>query len=327
MADTTLWGVHGGRTGDADTLFLKGNCIALGWHEMGDLSLLNPDRDAFKARIAEVYPGKKSGAIPVDAGQLFRFVHEVRVGELVAYPSRSNRQVHLGRIEGQYKFEPDNETTYPHRRRVTWLREVPRTRFSLGALAELGAAMSLFQIKNYADEFRAALEGQPMPAPVAGDETVALVADEIEETTRDFILKTLAQELKGHPFAEFTAHLLGAMGYRTRLSPEGPDGGVDIVAHEDELGFKPPIVKVQVKSTEGSTGDPVVSALYGKLAVGEFALVVTLGTFTNQARTFARSKANLRLIDGEVLIPGQAAHLFRDDGAPLFRLIAAHRSD
>ena len=59
MADTTLWGVHGGRTGDADTLFLKGNCIALGWHEMGDLSLLNPDRDAFKARIAEVYPGKK----------------------------------------------------------------------------------------------------------------------------------------------------------------------------------------------------------------------------------------------------------------------------
>ena len=162
--------------------------------------------------------------------------------------------------------------------------------------------MSLFQIKNYADEFRAALEGQPMPAPVAGDETVALVADEIEETTRDFILKTLAQELKGHPFAEFTAHLLGAMGYRTRLSPEGPDGGVDIVAHEDELGFKPPIVKVQVKSTEGSTGDPVVSALYGKLAVGEFALVVTLGTFTNQARTFARSKANLRLIDGEELV-------------------------
>ncbi len=29
----------------------------------------------------------------------------------------------------------------------------------------------------------------------------------------------------------------------------------------------------------------------------------------------------------KVLIPGQAAHLFRDDGAPLFRSIAAHRSD
>lgn len=40
------------------------------------------------------------------------------------------------------------------------------------------------------------------------------------------------------------------MEYRTRVSPEGPDGGVDIIAHKDELGFEPPIIKVQVKSTE-----------------------------------------------------------------------------
>ena len=76
--------------------------------------------------------------------------------------------------------------------------------------------------------------------PGKEDETVALVAEEIEETTRDFILKRLAQELKGHPLADFIAQLLGAMGYRTRVSPEGPDGGIDIVAHKDELGFEPP---------------------------------------------------------------------------------------
>src|ERR1035441_35444 len=28
------------------------------------------------------------------------------------------------------------------------------------------------------------------------------------------------------------------MGYCTRVSPEGPDGGVDIIAHRDELGFE-----------------------------------------------------------------------------------------
>ena len=70
------------------------------------------------------------------------------------------------------------------------------------------------------------------------------------------------------------------MGYRTRVSPEGPDGGIDIVAHKDELGFEPPIIKVQVKSTEGSIGDPMVSALYGKVGAGEFGLMVALGTFT-----------------------------------------------
>lgn len=116
------------------------------------------------------------------------------------------------------------------------------------------------------------------------------------------MLKQLAQELKGHPLADFVAHLLVAMGYRTRVSPEGPDGGVDIIAHKDELGFEPPIIKVQVKSNEGSIGDPVVSALYGKVSSGEFGLLVTLGTFTSAARNFARSKSNLRLIDGSELV-------------------------
>jgi restriction system protein len=162
--------------------------------------------------------------------------------------------------------------------------------------------MSLFLVKTYAEEFTAALEGKIISAPVAQDDSIALVAEDIEQTTRDFILKRLAQELKGHPLADFVSNLLGVMGYRTRVSPEGPDGGIDIIAHKDELGFEPPIVKVQVKSGDGSIGDPVVSALYGKVGQDEYGLLVTLGTFTNQARNFARSKSNLRLVDGDELV-------------------------
>jgi restriction system protein len=59
---------------------------------------------------------------------------------------------------------------------------------------------------------------------------------------------------------------------------------------------------VQVKSTEGSIGDPIVSALYGKVGTGEFGLMVTLGSFTPPAKNFAKSKSNLRLIDGDELV-------------------------
>ncbi len=304
MADDekTLWGIHAGRTGDADTLFLKENCVAIGWQKMGDLGSLAPKREAFKARAAETYPEMKPGAIPVSAGQMFRFVHEIMVGDIVVYPSKRDRHIHVGHIEGAYTYAPAKEPGYPHQRSVTWLHAIPRTRFSQGALYEIGSALSLFQIKTYADEFRAVMDGKAVAPIVAQDDTVAIVAEEIEETTRDFIIKRLAQELKGHPLAEFVAHLLGAMGYRTRLSPEGPDGGIDIIAHKDELGFEPPIIKVQVKSTEGSTGDPAVSALYGKVAGDEFGLFVSLGTFTAQARNFARNNGNLRLIDGDELV-------------------------
>jgi restriction system protein len=302
MAEATIWGIHGGRTGDANSLFLKRNFIGVGWAKVGDLSKLGSDREAFKAAVAKAYPDKKPGAIPNNAGQLFRFVHEMRINDIVAYPSKQDRQAHLGRVTGDYKYDPSIEPGYPNLRPVQWVRAVPRTKFTQGALYEIGSAMSLFQVKNYAEEFLAALENKVQPPPVEADETVTEVAEDIEETTRDFVLKTLAQELKGHPFAHFIAHLLNTMGYRTRVSPEGPDGGIDIVAHKDELGFEPPIIKVQIKSTEGKVGDPEVSSLYGKVGANEHGLLVTLGTFTGAAATFARSKSNLRLIDGENLV-------------------------
>lgn len=299
--EAAIWGVHAGRTGDADSLFLDKQIVALGWHEMGDLSKLPATREAFRDRVAAVYPAKKPGAIPNNAGQLYRFVHELAIGDLVAYPSKVDRKIHIGRVNGAYAHV-NGSSGYVHQRKVKWLKQVPRTAFTQGALYEIGSAMSFFQIRNYADEYRAFVDGKAPAEPPGKDETVAVVADEIERSTRDFVLKRLSQELKGHPFAEFVAHLLNTMGYRTRLSPEGTDGGVDIIAHRDELGFEPPIIKVQVKSGEGSTGDPAVSALYGKIERGEYGLVVSLGPYTNQAKSFARSKANLRLLDGEGVV-------------------------
>lgn len=303
MAEKTIWGIHGGRHGVADGLFLQQNVIALGWGPMGDVSGLAADRASFRAAAEKAFPGRSPAQISISFGQIYRFVHELKVGDLVVYPSKIDRQIHIGEVTGKYRFRPDLDAVHPQTRTVKWLKHVPRTAFSQGALYESGSAMTFFQIKTYAEEFLAALEGKATPETlVKKDTTVAVVAENIEENTRDFILKQLAQELKGHPFSDFVAHLLGTMGYRTRVSPEGPDGGIDIVAHKDELGFEPPIIKVQVKSTEGSIGDPVVSALYGKVSASEYGLLVTLGVFTTQAKNFARSKSNLRLIDGPELV-------------------------
>lgn len=299
---STLWGIHAGKTGDADQLFLTQNVVALGWSDVGDLSKLPPDREAFKARVRECRPDRKEGYFPVAGGQLFRFATEAKSGDYVLYPSKQDRSVHIGEITGQYKYDPKTMPDYPQRLPVKWLKAVPRTHFSQGALYEIGSALSFFQVRQFADEFLAALTGQPTAQKPKQDDSVSLVAEDIEETTRDYILKTLGQELKGHAFAEFVASLLATMGYRTRLSLEGPDGGVDIIAHKDELGFEPPLVKVQVKSSEGTIGEPIISQLNGKVERSEFGLVVTLGTFTTQAKNFARGKSNLRLVDGDELI-------------------------
>ena len=105
-------------------------------------------------------------------------------------------------------------------------------------------------MKNYADEFLKALDKgfSVKAAEQEPDETVARTAEEIRESTRDFILKELSRRLKGYDFEEFVANLLEAMGYRTDVSPHGGDSGIDITAYKDEL---PPRIVVQVKSQDG----------------------------------------------------------------------------
>ncbi len=301
MKETNIWGIHAGKSGNADELFLRQNRIGLGWSKVGDLTALPVTRDAYKERVVQAYPNMAEGAIPGSGGQLFRFMHEMKNGDLVAYPCKRDRRIYLGRVEGGYVYDPVTEPGYPHLRAVKWLRDLPREHFSQGALYEIGSALSFFLLKNFADEFRGAVDGKASAPPVQQDETVAAVSHEIAETTEDFIRKRLSQELKGLPFEEFIQHLLECMGYKTRLSRTN-EASVDLIAHRDPLGVEPPIIKVQVKSGSGPVKDEDVSALYSKLSHGEYGLFVTLGSFMPKARETERSKANLRLIDGSELV-------------------------
>jgi restriction system protein len=304
MNYSTVWGIHAGAQGEADNLFLKTPCVALGWDKVGDLSKIVNDREAFKTALMSGHPETKPGAVATTAGMLYRFIYEIQIGDYILYPSKRDKSIHLGEITGSYEYRPDLSREYPNIRTVKWLKSVPRTEISQGALYEIGSAMSLFQVKNYADEYIGVLNGEKKTQEKDDEEdsTVADTAKNIEENTRDFVYKKLSKELKGHPFEHFVAHLLNLMGYKTRVSPEGGDGGIDVLAFKDELGIEPPIIKVQVKSEDGNITPDKVQALYGNVETGEYGLFITLGSYSKNARSFAKSKSNLRLIDGDELI-------------------------
>ena len=300
--DTAVWCIHAGSDGDADGLFLHWNVIALGYKAMGDLGALAPDRDAFKERAQQALLKSKPGAIPAYAGQTYRFVHEARVDDLVAYPSQRDKRIHIGRIEGLYKHDLGINSRYPNMRDVRWIAKAPRTHFSLGALYEVGAAMSFFQLKNYADEFIAFAAGEPPDVSIDTDPTIGLVAAEVEQSTRDYLQKTLLRKFKGHRFVLFVADLLETMGYRTKLPPAGTEKGTDILAFRDELGLQPPIIRVQVKTGEGSVGSPEVQTFAGAVGDRNAGLVVTPSVFSKQAVDFAAARGSIRLLDGDAVI-------------------------
>ena len=134
------------------------------------------------------------------------------------------------------------------------------------------------------------------------DETISIVADDIAQQSRDFVLKQIHHKLKGHGLAEFVGHLLNLMGYKTNVSKPGPDRGIDIVANKDDLGVTPPTIIVQVKSGEGDVNEAAVSELSGKVSDKDFGLFVSAASFNKRARDSAFAKRNLKLIDGDDLV-------------------------
>ena len=291
-----VWGIH---TKD-DNLFLKENVIALGWQQIGDLSLIAPDREAFKEKYIAAYPDAKKGSIPTGVGMLFRFCHEVQIGDYIIYPSKIDRMINIGEVTGDYKYVPD-ASEYVQQRSVKWLKHVPRMSFSQGALYEIGSAMSFFMVKNYADEFLAALDKGFAKSISEGeeDDTVGATADDIIESTKDFILKELSRQLKGYDLEQFVADLLQAMGYRTTVSPHGGDSGIDITAYKDEL---PPRILVQVKSQDSDIKETTIQSLKGAMREGDYGLFVTLSNYTKKAQKYLENTPIIRGINGTELV-------------------------
>jgi restriction system protein len=105
MTEKTIWGIHAGSEGEADSLFIKDNIIAIGWRAIGDLSKCK-DRDEFKRQLERTYKDMSVGAIRNTAGIFWRFVHDIKIGDLVIYPSKRSRRIYIGEIKSEYKPLP-----------------------------------------------------------------------------------------------------------------------------------------------------------------------------------------------------------------------------
>lgn len=309
MSVPTIWGLH--HSGGLP--LVEHGIIVIGWVDAGDLSGLPNDRDAFKELLRERFPGKTENWVANAAGQLLRFRHVMAVGDLVVYPRKGDRTINIGRIAGDYAYDPQRSERYPNRRKVEWIKtELPRDGFTQGCLYEFGSALSVFQVSTHASEVLAVVGSPGAPnLPVVAPELAGPTAPpsegepsatQIEELTADFILRSFKTELKGHPFAQFCGRLLEALGYTTRVSPPGADQGIDIVASEDALGVTPPLLKVQCKSSNSASTSEQVQALNGALGPTDIGLFIAVAGFTTPAKQVAAGMPRMRLIGPAELV-------------------------
>lgn len=319
-----LWLCRTGPHGEHETRFLEDNRVYLTWMGLNrDLSKLK-DIKSLNKLLEEVYPKFTHAHRVQNTGQIWSFVHRMAVGDWVAVPSK-RKTIHIGEITGEYTFTAKGPDPYFHHRAVNWLQtDIPRTSFDQDILNSLGAFTTVCQIKRNDAEARVrAMKGNGWKAVDAkakiggddddGSETANL---DLEQIARDHLARMIISKYAGHGLETLVQAILNAQGFTTHHSEKGADGGIDILAAPDTLGFGQPRICVQVKSQDSPLERPVLDQLVGTMQhVGaDQGLLVCWGGFKPTVkRELPRLFFKVRLWDQNDLIDQFLANYDRLD--------------
>lgn len=310
----TAWMVRAAEGGRLADDFRERGVVAIGWTDLGDLNQY-PDKERIKSAVDSAYPDWPEGKKQTSASQLERFRREPRIGDRVVTYDSSRRLYHIGTIESDYLYQPDVVPPFENIRRVTWDGEVRRDDLSVGTRNRLGSTLTLFRIPDpAAAELEIVLSGKGVDVPAGREDeeqqesefdVLQRYKEEAEEFIKDRVSRLAPEEME-----ELVAGLLRAMGYRTRVSPIGPDRGVDIMASPDGFGFESPRIMVEVKHRPNTAmGSQQLRAFLGGRHDGDKGLYVSTGGFTKDARYEAeRAKIPLKLMDLGELVEALMEH-------------------
>ncbi|PKL33364.1 MAG: restriction endonuclease [Spirochaetae bacterium HGW-Spirochaetae-10] len=324
----SIWLIRAGQHGEYESKFQQEGRVYVTW-DLLNVNLANlSDRSQLNAAMTERYTDRKPKTIQNWVSQVWPFAHAMQKGDLVVMPLKSQRSIQMGEITGDYTFEPNGPDPFFHWRSVNWIGEpVPRSHFGKDLLNTFGAFMTICRVQRNNAEARInrmrATGWQPETiASITQSEPVGEASDEneadtdIEERALDQIAQLIAARFKGHGLTRLVEGILKAQGYTTYRSPEGADGGADILAGAGPLGFGKPRLCVEVKSQSDPVDRTTVDKLLG--AVSKFqadeGLFVSWGGFKgNVQKDLATSFFRVRLWTQKDLLEALFAHYDRLD--------------
>jgi restriction system protein len=298
------WFVRADEGGVAFQAFRMGGHVAIGWKEVGPVASTDAD-EATDALFVRAFPDAKPGARRVWAAQTRRFAREIHVGDRIMSYDPSTRLYLLGTVRSDLSWVAESDL--PRVRKVAWENQVLRDTLSAPTRNTLGAIQTIFRVDAEAAkevwDRALALDTSPVTTlPEAAAEDVAsgdgsgLERDMVARATR--LIEDRIMRLTPDEIPDLFGGILRAMGYKTRVSPPGPDRGVDIFASPDGLGLQEPRIFVEVKHRRAAMAAPDLRTFLGGRKPGDRCIYVSTGGFTKEARYEAdRSSIPLALVD------------------------------
>lgn len=281
-----MWMIRG-ESGRLYDDFRERKVAAIGWSQLAAVAKPNMTRKELTALYQGMEPNIKSGTAISGASQVWRFINEIKPEDWVGTYSPANRTYLVGKVTGPYEYRPDWAADgMPLIRPVQWeSKEIERDSLATASKNSLGSTLTVFVVPDFAmQELLANAFGKPAPTlPSAVDEEAETDPLAGLENLAIERIKDLVNSLDWDEMQELVAGLLRAMGYKTQISPAGPDRGKDIIASPDGFGFESPRIVVEVKHRQGQMGSQQIRSFLGGRHKDDRGLYVSTGGFSKDA--------------------------------------------
>lgn len=283
---TKMWMIRGegGRLYDD---FRDKSVAAIGWSMLAPVAKPGMSKKQLTQIYRELQPDVKLGTAISGASQVWRFINEIEVDDWIVTYSPANRTYLVGKVTGPYQHMPEwTSDDMPLIRPVSWLpNEVQRDALSTSSKNTLGATLTVFLVPDSVmQELLSGAEGNA-PTKVPDTDEIELEVNALAglESLAVEKIKDLVSALDWSEMQDLVAGLLRAMGYKTQVSPAGPDRGKDIIASPDGFGFENPRIIVEVKHRTGQMGTQQIRSFLGGRHKDDRGLYVSTGGFSKEA--------------------------------------------
>ena len=99
----SLWVVRAGKHGEQEEAAVNEQVVCHAWNELPDYSNL-VTKDELGVLYRKTYPQESEKQVITNLSQVWRFVHGIEKGDLVALPRKSESAFLFGRVTGEYEF-------------------------------------------------------------------------------------------------------------------------------------------------------------------------------------------------------------------------------
>lgn len=275
--------------------FEKYGYVGIGWFfedPKGNMNL--NDRDELKDYYRAKYPDDPDMRINQNVGQIFRFIHDIRIDDIVICPFNTNELL-VGAVESAFYFEKDSTSRFYWRKKVKWFsNHLDRHTLSVPLQNTLRSSLTCFSISS-SDEILQEVGIKTGKAT----EPKSILNTTISNTE---LIRKRFLELDANEFEILVSYVLRTLGFDPKQETgKVGDGGIDFEGVLDVMGVASVNLQVQVKRYDkGAIGEMDIRNFRGALKKDFQGCFITLSKFNKKAISSANDKERepIKLIDG-----------------------------